>query len=350
MLPEQRRAESESIAAHCVIIPFLNRLDQAAACARSLLDQALPTTCLLLIDDGSTPAAAQSAEIAPLLADERVHLIRHARNAGVSAARNSGLHWCRAQGFDIVIMMDSDCKPGPDVISEHLRLHREHPEATCIGATIVGSGTGLWAGLDGVLSWVHASPHEAGGDQAAPEFRAVDHPYHLATTNFSVKLGQLPQRDFVFDERLATGEDCLLIRECRRTGRGVYYSSTPSVVHRDREKLTAVVKHHYRWGHHQYFIQLGGDIAPRCFNPFYRIVFFCCFLPLLPLYALAGSTLNIKPWLSNDMGKLPYYPLMYVIWFLKGIAVLEASARPRHCLLPGRSQVVYETVHRECGP
>ena len=118
--------------------------------------------------------------------------------------------FCRHRGHELVIMIDSDCLPGPDFISTHLDMHRESPGVACIGGAVVGRGSSAWARLDGIMSWVHAAPHY-------PR-HTVETPYHLPTTNFSVKLALLPNRPFVFDERLRTGEDCLLIRELRHNG------------------------------------------------------------------------------------------------------------------------------------
>jgi len=333
---------------HCVMIPFLNRLDQVASCLNTLLLQARTDTIFLLIDDGSIPHACDSAVLQPLLSLPHVHLIQHANNQGVAAARNSGLHWCRKNNINIVIMMDSDCVPSNNVIDEHLRLHGEHAEAACIGARIVGSGmmagkNNFWEKLDGITSWVHASPHQK---KDCHEFRRVEHPYHLPTTNFSVKSSALPRRDFIFDERLKTGEDCLLVREWRRHQQAAYFSSTPTVYHQDRKTMRDVFAHHYEWGHHQYFIQLGGDISPRCFNPAYRILFVCVFLPLSPLFALTGALLNCKPLLLGNTRNLIFFPLIYLLWFGKAIAVLEAAIKPQACLRQARTRIVYEEV---CG-
>ena len=326
------------------MIPFLDRLDQMAACLDALLLQASPDTFFLLIDDGSSPPAAQHARLQSLLSQPHVHLIRHADNRGVAAARNSGLHWCRQHAIDIVLMIDSDCMPEHHVIETHLRLHREHPDAVCIGGQIIGRGKSIWAKLDGIASWVHATPHQK-HHAPASEFRAVHHPYHLPTTNFSVKIDKLPKRDFVFDERLTSGEDCLLVRELRRYQQPVYFSSTPTVYHQDRETGCAVFRHHYAWGHHQYFIQLGGDFSPRCFNPVYRLFFVSVFLPLLPLFALAGALLNCKPLWYNRPSALVFFPLVYALWLGKAIAVLEAAIRPYACLRNARHTVEYkETI------
>ncbi|MBX9635781.1 MAG: glycosyltransferase family 2 protein, partial [Magnetospirillum sp.] len=182
---------------HCVLIPFLGRFDQVARAAMALLAQAGPATRLVLIDDGSQPPAAQAAPLARILADSRVTLLRHESNLGVAQARNTGLAQARAHGAEIVIMLDSDCIPGPDFLAAHLALHAAHPEAACIGGAIVGRGQGLWAALDRVMSWCHSVPGQS--------LHAVHHPYHLPTTNMSLKLARLPLR--AFDSRLRTGED-----------------------------------------------------------------------------------------------------------------------------------------------
>lgn len=316
---------------HCVIIPFFNRVDQVHTCLQQLLAQALPDTEFLLVDDASTD---NLIELDELLYGKGVFLIRHPRNEGVSAARNSALQWCRERGHAVVIMIDSDCIPGPDFIETHVRLHVEMPEVACVGAAIVGRGSSVWSRLDGVASWVHAAPHYRQHE--------VEHPYHLPTTNFSVKLSMLPDRPFVFDERLCTGEDCLLIRELRRQGLLVLFSPSPVIYHRDRERLLDVLRHHYKWGHHQYFIQLGRDISPYVFNPAYRIVFLLVFFWLWPLYSLTGATLNIVPWLSTRLGYLSYAPGVFALWLCKGIAVMEAALRPRSVLRAARSSLDYE--------
>jgi glycosyltransferase involved in cell wall biosynthesis len=267
---------------HCIIMPFFNRVAQVVQCVELLLKQQVPGTDLVLIDDASTESLEA---LKPLLAQDNVTLLQHQQNRGVSAARNTGLHWCRNQKYLRVIMIDSDCVPGPDFIFDHLALHEDHPEAVCIGAAIIGRGNTVWSNIDGAASWVHAAPHY--------KFHAVTAPYHLPTTNFSLKIDLLPEREFLFDERLYTGEDCLLIREFQQKEQGVFFSPKPVIYHRDRDLLSDVFKHHYKWGHHQYFIQLGGDISSRCFNPLYRIVFFLFFLIAAPFYALAGALLNI---------------------------------------------------------
>lgn len=308
--------------AHGVIVPFLDRLAMVARCVGGLLACARPDTRIVLVDDGSAPPAESDPAIRALLADPRVTLLRHPENRGVAAARNTALAWCRAHELAVVLMLDSDCEPSPDFIEAHLRLHVEHPEAACFGAAVEGTGHGFWARLDRVMTWVHV---------VGPA-REVRHPYHLGTTNFSVKVDRLPARATVFDERLNTGEDALLIRELRRQGQSVRFSPRPRIVHHDRETFRGLLWHHYQYGQHQYFVQLGGDLSPRCFRLPYRIAFVLAFLPLLPLFALAGSVLNLAPWLRAHPAYVAWYPLMYALWLAKGVAVLESAVAPARTL------------------
>jgi len=336
------------------MLPFFNRPQQVAQCLTHLIRQANSHTTFLLIDDGSRPRGAENPHLRKLLLLERVHLICHGENCGIAAARNSGLNWCRKKGFDLVIMIDSDCTPESNFIEEHVRLHLKHPEAICIGGTVRGSGKSVWARLDGLTSWVHCSPTSSASVFTGDEFRPVEPPYHLPTANFSVKLGRLPKRVFAFDERLKTGEDCLFVRELRERGersgnKVVFYSSTPVVVHQDREELWSVVKRHYEWGHHQYFLQLGANFSRRCFHPLYRLVFALSFLPFLPVFALYATLINSRTIFDSEKDQIQYCPLIYLLWICKGVAIVEAAIRPWHCLRVPREKVQYEEVFFHTG-
>jgi len=319
-----RRDGAAAAVRHCVILPFYNRLELAGRCLAALLAGAPAATRVLVIDDGSEPPAAGDARLRRLAADPRVTLLRQPHNRGVAAARNTALRWCRRAGIELVLMIDSDCEPSPDFVQTHLQLHAAHPDAACIGAAVRGTGRGLWAELDKIMTFVHALPYGP--------LREVKAPYHLGTTNFSAKLDRLPARDQDFDERLCTGEDALLIRELRRGGARILFSPAPVIEHRDRETLGGVLWHHYQYGQHQYFVQFGGDFAPRCLSRPYRAAFALGFLPLLPLFALAGSALNLAPWLLHRPAYALAYPLMYLLWLAKGVAILQSAISPASVL------------------
>jgi glycosyltransferase involved in cell wall biosynthesis len=307
----------------CVLTPFYGRLDQVERLVANLLPQCPDDTAVLLINDGGDQAEVEQLLLAPDVSSQ-LHLLHHNSNLGVAAARNTGIQWCREQGVELLLMVDSDCLVPADFVSAHQSLHEAHPQAACFGCGVEGTGQSVWAKLDKIVSWVHSVP--------AGEIKAVPHPYHLPTTNFSLKLSAVADMAAVFDSRLNTGEDALLIRHLRRQACQVWFSPQPVIQHADREQLVDVIKHQYVWGHHQYFVQLNNDLSPRAFNPLFRLLFLLFFIPCLPLYALMGATLNVLPWFTHKPAYLLAFPAVYLVWLAKACAVAEAAIRPYHCL------------------
>lgn len=321
-------------ARHAVVIPFLGRVESVVRCVTMLLAQAIDGTQVLLVDDGSTPAASTHPGIQSLLTRPNAHLIRHERNRGVAAARNSGLHWCRREGIELAVMIDSDCEPAPGFIREHVALLDAYPKVACIGGAVVGHGRGLSAAVDGVLSWPSNFPSGQTRDHTSRV-------YHLSTANMALRLPLLPAREFIFDERLNTNEDCLFIRELQDDGARILFSPKPAVRHHDREGVRAVLSHHYSWGYGTYFVQLGGDLSPRLFERRFRALFLLGFGAVLPVYALTGSALTILPWLRSRPMVAASFPAATLVWFLKGVAVMQAAVSPNDYLRETRPRVEY---------
>lgn len=302
-----------------VIVVALNRHQQVASLIKTLSDQLPEATGIVVVDDGSQPPLSEAVPSAP----EDVTILRHEANLGVSAGRNTAIDYCRKQGAEIAVMIDSDCIPLNDFIAQHMSLHKDRPDVAAIGGAIIGIGSGFWAKVDGIMSWVHSMP--------LGEEHLVRDPYHLPTTNFSLKLADLPE-GAAFDERLYTGEDALLIRRLRDTGKKVLFSPAPKIEHRDRERFIDVLRHHYIWGYHQYFVQLGGNVSARCFSVWYRACFVPVFAILAPVFALCGAVLNLWPWVRSRPAFAVYLPVVLFIWLTKAIAVLNAAIAPGKCL------------------
>ena len=307
-----------------VIIPFFGRFEQLTLCVLALLDQSHKKFKIVLIDDGSNSKYSSSSYVTKLPKDERLIFLEHDKNHGVAKARNTGVKWCKSNSIDLILMIDSDCLPSSNFVSGHITLHERHPSASCIGGGMVSVGESVWAKLDNILSWVHSIPEG--------EVRSISPLYHLPTTNFSIKISEVPDREELFDNRLQTGEDALLIKKLIKRGKSVLFSPVPKVKHYDRNTLSDVLHHHYKWGYHQYFIQLGGNISSRCFKLWYRVLFASCFFFSIPLYALLGSCLNLLPWLKYRPSYIIYAPLIYIVWLFKACAILEAAISPNTVL------------------
>lgn len=85
-----------------VIIPAYNRADLLPRAMQSVLAQTFADWELIVVDDGSTDG---TQEAAARFADPRVRVVRHDRNRGLSAARNSGIAHSRGE---YVAFLDSD--------------------------------------------------------------------------------------------------------------------------------------------------------------------------------------------------------------------------------------------------
>jgi glycosyltransferase involved in cell wall biosynthesis len=96
------------------IIPAYNSEGTIARALNSVLAQTRPADEIIVIDDGSTDRTAQAVQSF----GSRVRLIRQA-NAGVSAARNTGI---QAASGDWIAFLDAD----DEWLHEKLRLQTEH--------------------------------------------------------------------------------------------------------------------------------------------------------------------------------------------------------------------------------
>ncbi len=302
----------------CVLIAFKDRRAELHRCLESLLPQLSGGAHILLVDDGSERDIAALPEFAKFLSHSSVHLVRHPENLGVSAARNTGINWAADREFDIVIMTDSDCIVPPDFIEAHLALHRKYPSAPLVGGGIRGTGGTLWAKLDGMMTWFHCFP-------GLPE-RKLMRPYVAPTANLSLKIRMLPFGRRFFEDRLHTGEDTAFSRRVLKAGFEGILAPFPEILHADRERFLAFLRHQYEFGRHHYWIvHSDRGMGELCLQPLYRLVTAPLFVLAMPLYAVLGCYLNIRPWLRFDWRNSVYWPLLQCVWLVKGIAFLESA-------------------------
>ena len=255
----------------CVLLPFRGRRPSLERVVERLLPQLEDDVHLLLVDDGSAEDVCATSRLERSIARPEVHVLRHDRNLGVAAARNTGVSWCLDHGFDIVVMVDDDCLVSTDHVAKHLAAHRRHPKAAVVGGAIRGIGSTVWARLDAMMTWFHVLPE-------APE-GILERPYSAPTANVSVKIRALPfSKDRFFDVRLRTGEDTAFSRAVRSTGQHIVFVPDTVIEHLDRDSFSDFVRHQYQFGRHHYVlghIDLGLD--DLCFRTWYRLLFLAGF-------------------------------------------------------------------------
>jgi glycosyltransferase involved in cell wall biosynthesis len=303
----------------CILIPFKDAYNLLYDCLGSVLAHLPIGVRVLLVDDGSEISVTNSL-LSEVLAHPQVILLRHSVNRGAAAARNTGFNWCRSHDIEIVILLDSDCLVQPQFVEIHCDLHLAYPEITCIGGGIQGLGQGIWAGLDGLMSWFTSIP-------TAP-MRQVYGIYHIPSTNMSLKLADLDKFEHLFDPQLRTGEDVIFVKRMIKAGLQVIYHPQPVIFHCDRNQFQGFLKHQWRWGLHTYVVRFNH----RKWNDVKRFSFAFLFACCLPLFALFCTILISVPWVQRSPAYLKYLPLLFLVNVFKSVAVLTGIISPNYAL------------------
>jgi len=118
-----------------VVIPAYNQAGLLRHSLEALRNQTLDAHLyeVIVVDDGSTDDTAAVAA-ALEMSDRHIRLLRHDRNRGRSAARNTGV---RAARGEIVVFVDSDVVVRPDFLGHHLDAHRRaHAAVLCRGPVV----------------------------------------------------------------------------------------------------------------------------------------------------------------------------------------------------------------------
>jgi len=112
-----------------VVVATYNRRGLLAQVLDGLAHQSVPLERfeVVVVDDGSRDGTA--AWVAAHTFPFALQLVRQ-ENGGPAAARNAGIHAARGE---ILIFLDDDFVPGPEVVGEHLRGHAAERDVVVIG-------------------------------------------------------------------------------------------------------------------------------------------------------------------------------------------------------------------------
>lgn len=125
-----------------VVIPAFNQPDFLRECLETLTAQEMTDWEAIVVDDASTEC--DLAEVVADHGDSRVRVIRHERNRGEGAARNTGFE---EAGAPLVLPLDADDKLHPEFLSRTTQaLEAVLPGANCIYTDfqLFGASTDLW--------------------------------------------------------------------------------------------------------------------------------------------------------------------------------------------------------------
>ena len=238
---------------------------------------------------------------------------------GISFCRNEALKYARENQYFILIFIDSDATPTNNFVGNHIRYHNEYKDVPILGGGVIPSfvqkQTNFWQTLDGYMSWFCSV--------SLNKVIKINFPYHIATTNFSVKVDFLKKENIEFDKDQTTGEDAEFCLKTFKRKYSILLVPNTEVYHNDRENLKDFFIHQIEWAKHHY-IRYNKTFLKNFKSKFIWMIFVLIYMILTPIIALIITILNIKPWLKKDKKIIPYIvPIYFVRLFLCFCTLLE---------------------------
>jgi len=210
-----------------VYIPAYNVAEFLPKSIESLLAQTLPPDEILVVDDGSRDASAEIAARYP-----QVTLIRHERNRGLAAARNTAF---RAARNEFVASLDADCVAEPDWLASLVR-HFDDPK-------IAGAGGRLIEGVRRTVADRWRCAHMAQEWGAEP----IDDPQFLFGCNNLFRKSAVLEAGG-YDEAMRTnGEDADLSRKLHERGWKLFYDPRARATHLRHDTIRSILDAYWRW-------------------------------------------------------------------------------------------------------
>ncbi|MFM7062664.1 MAG: mycofactocin biosynthesis glycosyltransferase MftF [Actinomycetes bacterium] len=229
------RPEPGSVPASAVtlVVPVRDRAGQLAQLLASVAAAGTVPARTVVVDDGSTDAAA----VAAVVADAGAELVRRDVAGGPAAARNDGL----AQvATDLVVVVDSDCTVSVGWLDELLCAFADPRTALAAPRVVAVGGRGPLAEFDRFRSPLDLGRHEA---RVAPGTSVPYVPAAALAARTSVL------RDLQgFDASLRVGEDVDLVWRVVAAGHRVRYRPTALVHHPPRDGLVAWCAQRFQYG------------------------------------------------------------------------------------------------------
>lgn len=131
-----------AISALTVVIPTYRREHVLVDTVRYLLALAFPPGEIILVDQTRQHDSVTELELGAMASAGKVNWVRlvvpsipQAMNQGLARARN-----------DLVLFLDDDIKPDPELILGHLRAHQQYPGGIVAGRVLQPWHAGAWDG------------------------------------------------------------------------------------------------------------------------------------------------------------------------------------------------------------
>ena len=111
-----------------IIVPCYNQAHYLYECLQSIVEQTYPHWQAIVVDDAS-PDHEIIERVIKQLGDERIHLIRHDKNRGLAASRNTGI---RESSSSLVLSLDADDKLASSCLDSLVPLISNNDSLDCV--------------------------------------------------------------------------------------------------------------------------------------------------------------------------------------------------------------------------
>ncbi|MGC8615311.1 MAG: glycosyltransferase family 2 protein [Thermoprotei archaeon] len=217
-------------------VPCYNCTKYLPATLAGILNQTHAPSEVIVVDDGSTDGLSSFLQSQPEYRE--VILVRHARNKGLAAARNTGI---RSSSYEIVAALDADAIPSRDWLEKLLSY---------IDKGFAGAQGRLIEMNCGTIPDLWRCTHMA---QGGPKL--IVNPPYLYGNNTVFRKEYLTQG---YDERCMTsGEDIDICKKIRARGGKLIYDPSVKVYHQKKDSITSLAKTYWYYGHPIHSI--GGE-------------------------------------------------------------------------------------------
>lgn len=114
------QSEAKSKSKISVIIPTYNRSNRISRAIRSVLAQTFKDFEIIIVDDASND---NTEEIVKAFNDARIKYIRHQKNCGAAASRNTGIKMAKG---DFIAFLDDDDEWIPEKLEKQIKIFQEN--------------------------------------------------------------------------------------------------------------------------------------------------------------------------------------------------------------------------------
>jgi len=281
-----------------VYIPCYNVEEYLARSIEGVLRQTHGADEILIVDDGSRDGTAEVA------ARYAVRILRHERNRGLAAARNTAL---RSARNDLVAALDADCVPEPDWL-EKLVVHLGDATVAAAGGrlleTVQSSAADRWRKAHMPQEWGEAPARN---------------PRFMFGSNVVLRKSVVEEVGW-YDENLRTnGEDVDLSARLRARGYSFVYDPQAGVKHLRHDTVRSVLDAYWRWWRYGVRAYSNGIRLRSVLGHLYSVHFRTNF------FGLVRQDLRSR---NYGLLWLDVLALLYMPYRDLGLLV-EASTRPR---------------------